>query len=116
MGIGGVGMSVIVRVIVAVVVAVTVLVGMVVMVVVVAQGNRDAIGLTGTGALELAEGAALDQALDVVVVALLGSPDLGLKAQDLSAVLAERAVHLGLAAHDLLNPLLKGVDHQGVIP
>jgi hypothetical protein len=104
-------------VIVAVVVAVTVLVGMVVVVmVVVAQGNRDAIGLTGTGALELAEGAALDQALDVVVVALLGSPDLGLKAQDLSAVLAERAVHLGLAAHDLLDPLLKGVDHQGVIP
>jgi len=96
---------------------VAVIVGMVVVVMVVMpQGDGDAVGLAGTGALELTEGAALDQPLDVVVVALLRGTHLGLKAEHLGAVLTERAVHLGLAAHDLLDPLFEGVDHQGVIP
>ena len=64
MGIGGVGVPVIVPVVVAVIVAmaVVVVVGMVVvvMVVVMPQGDGDAVGLAGTGALELTEGAALD--------------------------------------------------------
>ena len=55
MGIGGVGVPVIVAVIVAVIV------GMIVVVMVVMpQGDGDAVGLAGTGALELTEGAALD--------------------------------------------------------
>ena len=88
----------------------------VVVMVVMPQGDGDAVGLAGTGALELTEGAALNQPLDVVVVALLRGTHLGLKPEHLGAVLTERAVHLGLAAHDLLDPLFEGVDHQGVIP
>ena len=111
MGIGGVGVPVIVPVVMAVIV------GMVVVVMVVMpQGDGDAVGLAGPGALELTEGAALDQPLDVVVVALLRGTHLGLKTEHLGTVLTERAVHLGLAAHDLLDPLFEGVDHQGVIP
>ena len=79
------------------------------------QGDGDAIGLTGAGAFVLAEGAALDQALHVVVVALLRRSHLGLKAQHLGAVFAEGAVHLRLTTHHLHHPLAEGLDHQRVI-
>ena len=85
------------------------------MVVLVAQGNRDAIGLTGTGALVLTEGAALNQPLHMVVVALLRRPHLCLKPQHLGAVLAEGAIHQRLAAHHLLHPFAEGGNHQRVI-
>ena len=52
---------------------------------------------------------------DVMVMALLGQPDLGLESQDLRPVFAEGAVHLVLAVHDLLDPVGEGVQHQGMI-
>ena len=51
-------------------------------------------------------------ALDMMVMALLRRPDLGLEAEDLLAVLAQLAVHLVLADQDLLHPLGEGVEHQ----
>ena len=51
------------------------------------QGH--AIGLAGTGALVFAELAGLIQSFHVVVMAVLGSSNFGLKAQHLLAVLAE---------------------------
>ena len=87
----------------------------VVVVVMVAQGNRDAIGLTGAGALVLTEGAALDQALHMVVVALLRGAHLCLKPEHLGAVLAEGAIHQSLAPNHLLHPLAERGDHEGVI-
>jgi hypothetical protein len=100
----------------AVIVAMTVVMAVIVIVaVVVAQGNRDAIGLTSTGALVLTEGAALDQALHMVVVALLRGPHFCLKPQHLGAVLAEGAIHQRLATHHLLHPLPEGGDHKRVI-
>jgi hypothetical protein len=53
-----------------------------------AEGNRHAIGLTGTGAFALAEGATLGESFHVVVVAVLGSPHLHLKAKHLGPVFA----------------------------
>ena len=51
--------------------------------------NRMSIRLAGSGALALAEGAAFFNSLHVVVMTLLGSPDVLLKAQNLGAVFAE---------------------------
>ena len=51
--------------------------------------NRMSIRLAGSGALALAERAAFFNSLHVVVMTLLGSPDVLLKAQNLGAVLAE---------------------------
>ncbi|HEY8013564.1 MAG TPA: hypothetical protein VIE70_06635, partial [Dongiaceae bacterium] len=48
-------------------------------------------------------------AFDVMMVALLGEPDLGLEPQDLRPVFAQRAVHLVLAIHDLLHPVGEGI-------
>ena len=101
------------RVLVAVLVGVAVIVA--VRMAVLAQGDRDAIGLAGSGALVLAEGAALDQTLHVVVVTALRRTHLSLKAQHLGAVLAEGAVHLRLTADHLLHTFAEGVDHQRVI-
>ena len=54
-------------------------------------------------------------ALDVMVMALLGQADLGLEAEDMIAVLAQLAVHVVLARTDLLDPLGEGVEHQGMV-
>ena len=83
---------------------------------VVSQGDGNAIGLAGARAFVLAEGAAFDQPLHMVVMAPLRRPHLGLETQHLGPVLAQGAVHLRLAAHHLLNPLSKRADHQRVIP
>ena len=79
---------------------------------VVPERDRDAIGLTSPGALVLAQGAGLNQALHVVVMALLGGAHLGFKAEHLGAVFAKGAVHLRLTAHHLLHPLQESADHQ----
>ena len=61
----------------------------------------------GTGAGGVAEAAVGGRAdaLDMVVVALLGRADLGLEPQHLRAILAHRAVHRGRAVQDLRHPL-----------
>ena len=79
------------------------------------QGNRNAIGLAGAGALVVAEVAALAEAFDVVVVAVLGRAHFGFEAQHLGPVLAQRAVHGGVAAQHLVHPFDKGVDHVDVV-
>ena len=76
----------------------------------------DAIGLAGPGALGFTELAAFHQALDMMMVAVLGGPHLLLETEHLGPVFAERAVHVGIAAQHLRHPLLEGVQHQGVIP
>ena len=84
-------------------------------VVVMAQGDGNPIRLAGTGALALAEIAAIGQPLHVVMVALLSQPHLIFKTEHLSAVLAKRAVHRRFSSDDFLHPFHKGVEHQGVI-
>mgnify|MGYP004157728671 CR=1 FL=1 len=79
------------------------------------QRNRDAIGLTSSCALALTQFTAIRQALHMVVVALLGKPNLILKAEHLGSVLAKRAIHGRFTAQHLFNALDKGVEHQGVI-
>ena len=53
-----------------------------------AHWNRHAIGLAGTGALALTEVTAVGEPFDVVMVAVLGRPNLSLKAQHLGPVFA----------------------------
>ena len=55
----------------------------------VVMGNRDAVGLAGTRALQFAERAAFRKSLHVVVVAFLGTSHVLFEAQHLGAVLAE---------------------------
>ena len=76
-----------------------------------AHWNRHAIGLAGTGALALTEVTAVGEPFNVVMVAVLGRPNLSLKAQHLGSVFAERAIHVGVTAHHLRHPLHKGVQH-----
>ena len=75
---------------VAVIVAVPVVVAVPrgVVMAVAAHWNRHAIGLAGTGALALTEVTAVGEPFDVVMVAVLGRPNLSLKAQHLGPVLA----------------------------
>ena len=54
-------------------------------------------------------------ALDMVVVARLGQAHLALEAQDLLAVLAHLAIHVGRAVHHLAGAVDDGVDHQLVV-
>ena len=53
-----------------------------------AHWNRHAIGLAGTGALALTEVTAVGEPFNVVMVAVLGRPNLSLKAQHLGPVFA----------------------------
>ena len=53
------------------------------------MGNRDAVGLAGTRALQFAERAAFRESFHVVVVAFLRTPNVLFEAQHLGAVLAE---------------------------
>ena len=62
---------------------------MVVTVVMTALGKRHAIGLASAGAFVFTELAGLIEALHVVVVAVLGSANLGFKTQHLLTVFAE---------------------------
>ena len=78
-------------------------------------GQGNAIGLAGAGALPLTEIAAIGEALNVVVVAVLGSPHFRFKAEHLGPVLTQGAVHLGVAPHHLGHPLNEGAQHQGVV-
>ena len=59
-----------------------------VVVAVAAHWNRHAIGLAGTGAFALTEVTAVGEPFNVVVVAVLGRPNLSLKAQHLGPVFA----------------------------
>ena len=51
----------------------------------------------------------------MVMVAVLRRSHLLLKTEHLGAVLAQSAIHVGVAAQHLRHPLLEGVQHQGVI-
>ena len=73
---------------VPVIVAVAVVVAVGVVMAVAAHWNRHAIGLAGTGALALTEVTAVGEPFDVVMVAVLGRPNLSLKAQHLGPVFA----------------------------
>ena len=86
MGIGRMCMAVLMGV--AVLMRMAVVVGVAV-VMRMAGRNRMPIRLAGSGALALAEGAAFFNSLHVVVMTLLGSPDVLLEAQNLGAVFAE---------------------------
>ena len=61
------------------------------------MGMSNPIRLAGAGAFPFAEGAALSQSFDMVVVTLLDPADVLFKAQHLCSVLAERTVHGGVA-------------------
>ena len=80
-----------------------------------AERQRNSVGLAGPGAFPLAQVTALGEPFHVVVVAVLGGSHLSLEAEHLGAVLAEGAVHGGVAPHHLLNPFHKRVEHAGVI-
>lgn len=54
-------------------------------------------------------------ALDVVVMACLRLADLVLEAQHLLAVFAQLAVHIVLAAQDILDPFGERVQHQRMV-
>ena len=94
-------------------------IGMVAMVVMVVMTsthrNRDSIGLTGTRAFPFTETAGFRETLNVVMMAGLIESDFLLKPQDLSPVLAERAIHGGFTAHHFLNPLKERVENEAVI-
>ena len=94
-------------------------IGMVAMVVMVVMTsthrNRDSIGLTGTRAFPFTETAGFRESLNVVMMAGLIESDFLLKPQDLSPVLAERAIHGGFTAHHFLNPLKERVENEAVI-
>jgi hypothetical protein len=79
------------------------------------KGQRHAIALAGPGAFALTEGAALHQALDMVVMAVLGPAHLLLKAQHLVAVLAKAAIHRRLTQQHLFDPLDEGLQHLGMV-
>ncbi len=53
--------------------------------------------------------------LDMMVVALLIKTNLGLETENLIAILAHLAVHVAGTLEDLLDPVDKGVDHQGMV-
>ena len=87
-----------------------------VIVMVVLMGDGNTIRLAGPCALPFTQRAALGQPFHVVVVALLNSADVLLKAQHLGPVLAQGAVHGGIASENLLHPLFERVHHQWVLP
>ena len=103
MGVGGVMVVLLASVIVVVVV------------VVVLMGDGSTIRLAGPCALPFAERAAFRQPLNVVVVAFLGAAHVLFEAQHLSPVLAQGAVHGGVASQNVLHPLLESVHHQRVL-
>ena len=80
-----------------------------VMMMTVAHRNWDAIGLTNPRAFLFTEGTGFRKALNVVMVTGLVKSHFLLKAQHLSPVFAEGAIHCSLSAHHLLNPLQEGV-------
>ena len=80
-----------------------------VMMMTVAHRNWDAIGLTNPRAFLFTESTGFRKALNVVMVTGLVKSHFLLKAQHLSPVFAEGAIHCSLSAHHLLNPLQEGV-------
>ena len=94
----------------------TVIVIVMVMVMVMLMGDGNTIRLAGPCAFPFTQRAAFGQPFHVVVVALLDSADILLKAQHLSPVLAQGAVHGGIASENLLHPLFERVHHQWVLP
>jgi hypothetical protein len=77
--------------------------------------RRDSIRLASACAFEFAERAALSQSLDVMVVTFLGPSYILFKAQHLSSVLAEGAIHCGVSTEHLLHPLSECVHHHRVL-
>ena len=76
--------------------------------------RRDVGRPAGAGADGVAERAVGRRAdpLDMMVMALLGEPDLGLEAQNLLAIFAHLAVHVVGALEDLAEPVDEGLDHE----
>ena len=54
-------------------------------------------------------------AFDVMMVAFLRQPDLGLEAQHLFAVLAQLAVHIIFASSDFVDSFHESFDHHGMV-
>ena len=75
------GMAVSMVMAVAVVVAVRLMVG--------AQGDGNAVGLTGAGAFPLTQVTAVGQSFDVMVMAFLGQADFIFEAENLGPVFAQ---------------------------
>ena len=80
-----------------------------------AQGDGNAVGLTGAGAFPLTQVTAVGQSFDVMVMAFLGQADFIFEAENLGPVFAQRAVHRRFAAEHFLHPFDKGVEHQRMI-
>ena len=77
----GVAVSMVMAVAVVVVVAVRLMVG--------AQGDGNAVGLTGAGAFALTQVTAVGQSFDVMVMAFLGQADFIFEAENLGPVFAQ---------------------------
>ena len=77
----GVAVSMVMAVAVVVVVAVRLMVG--------AQGDGNAVGLTGAGAFPLTQVTAVGQSFDVMVMAFLGQADFIFEAENLGPVFAQ---------------------------
>ena len=105
-------------VVVIVVVMVAMMVMMVIMAMVMHRDHADGGGdrwSGGVGAFAAARVAVAADALDVMVMALLRRADLGLEAQHLRAIFADRAVHRGSPDEHLADALDEGVDHQRMV-
>ena len=107
----GVGIGVVVMLVIRLTVLMTVLMA----VCMAMSPRRDSIRLASTSAFELAERAALSQSLDVMVVTFLGPSYILFKAQHLSSVLAEGAIHCGVSTEHLVHPLSECVHHHRVL-
>ena len=77
--------------------------------------KRNTIGLAGPCAFQLAERAAFSESLHVMVVTFLDPSHILFKAQHLSSVLAEGAIHCSISTEHFLHPLLEGVHHHRVL-
>ena len=91
MGVGvmAVTMGVAVSMVMAVAVAVAVAVVVAVRLMVGAQGDGNAVGLTGAGAFPLTQVTAVGQSFDVMVMAFLGQADFIFEAENLGPVFAQ---------------------------
>ena len=94
---------------------VTMVMSAVVMFPVMVDRDRDAIWLTRSSALQLAERAAFGKPLHMVVMTLLSTTDVLLEPKHLSPVFAQRTIHGCIPANDLVNPLLERLHNLGVI-
>ena len=94
---------------------VTMVMSAVVMFPVMVDRDRDAIWLTRSSALQLAERAAFGKPLHMVVMTLLSTSNVLLKPKNLSPIFAKRTIHGGITANDLVNPLSERLYNLEVI-